>query len=882
MAQAQFTTQEWKGIDQALYLSNMNLKDLEYERRLFTDPYRLSLVDAALKQPVHGAEATMELHRFAEKGSMSAILSRSRQELGFPAVLLDGSTPPATNLEALPEELRSPVGSLIGWVAKTNAVIRLALEPLNPAEKRQLIEGLPTLFVDEPRVKFDFVKGTIASRDTLLALLKKVDVSKILQAGADLAAAQERIGAVLRKATADVPEPVRFISNDLKVGVFGRGADRHDETDLMITIDLGGNDSYSGRHGVGVGYASVLVDLGGSDSVQVGDLGMGAGILGVGLAKFSSAGSSFRGGDLCFGAGVAGVGAFANEGGDDEYRSGALSQGAAMMGVGVLLDNKGDDTYRAQYFSQGASSVAGLGWLVDRTGRDLYQAGGLVPHEPLIPGVTISFSQGFSTGWREDSGGISGGIGLLTDFQGDDTYRGETYCQGASYWFALGSLFDANGHDQYSAYHYSQASAMHFTVASLFDLAGDDAYTAKWGASHAIGHDYGVAVLLDRTGNDIYSARDSNPSVGVANGVSIFVDSEGDDRYMGPPAQANASRGTGSLAVFVDLAGADKYREGLEDGAAESRALWGMALDFPWSAPVPENSASAPAKPAPGSLPLGTPEEMEALYRTATQWQVGSAVDSVAQAVNKLVAMGMPAFEWMVDSKLERADRLQIRAFEQVMQGIGADARLFIAGRTLTANDALLGKIVTLAAATRLVEIGPALPGILAKPALQRAAVRLAGEIGAKEASGELQSLAASKDIVIATNAMVALGQIKPKDALGTATAMLQSENVHMRMAAIEIVGAYPVEGMEIVTALMRGVEERKLRVALQILGKFGTPEALEIVGTNLRNPLIGVRIDALKILAKRCPEKFVADLNNLKNDRSDLVRAMAKRLLQN
>jgi hypothetical protein len=579
---------------------------------------------------------------------------------------------------------------------------------------------------------------------------------------------------------------------------------------------------------------------------------------------------------------VAGLGAFANEGGDDEYRAGALSQGSAMMGVGLLLDNKGDDTYRAQYFSQGAASVAGLGWLVDRSGRDLYQAGGLVPHEPLIPGVTISFSQGFSTGWREDSGGISGGIGLLTDFQGDDTYRGETYCQGASYWFALGSLYDAAGHDQYSAYHYSQASAMHFTVASLFDLAGDDAYTAKWGASHAIGHDYGVAVLLDRAGSDIYSARDSNPSVGVANGVSIFVDSEGDDRYMGPPAQANSARGTGSLAVFVDLAGADKYREGLEDGAAEARALWGMALDYPWTAPAPSSSTTVAAKPIAGSIPLGTPDEMETLYRTATQWQVGSAVESVAQAVNKLVAMGMPAFEWMVDSKLERADRLQIRAFEQVMQGIGVDARLFVAGRTLSANDTLLGKIVTLAAATRLVEIAPALPLILGKPALQRAAVRLAGEIGAKEASGELQSLAASKDIVIATNAMVALGQIKPKDALGTATAMLQSENVHMRMAAIEIVGAYPVEGMEIVNGLLRGVEERKLRVALQILGKFGTPEALEIVGTNLRNPLIGVRIDALKILAKRCPEKFVADLNNLKNDRSDLVRAMAKRLLPN
>src|SRR5205823_9991597 len=133
----------------------------------------------------------------------------------------------------------------------------------------------------------------------------------------------------------------------------------------------------------------------------------------------------------------------------------------------------------------------------DRKGDDIYRAGGLVLNSPLFATVHYSNAQGYASGYREDTGGVSGGVGLLTDLEGDDSYLGETYCQAASYWFSLGSLYDQSGNDTYSAYHYAQASAMHCCGAYLFDLAGDDSYTIKYGAGHAIGHDYGVAFLLD-------------------------------------------------------------------------------------------------------------------------------------------------------------------------------------------------------------------------------------------------------------------------------------------------------------------------------------------------------------------------------------------------
>ena len=83
---------------------------------------------------------------------------------------------------------------------------------------------------------------------------------------------------------------------------------------------------------------------------------------------------------------------------------------------------------------------------------------------------------------------------------------------------------------------------MHMCAAYLFDLAGDDIYATSFGASHAIGHDYGTAVMFDRAGSDIYVARDSRPGVGNANGLGLFIDASGEDRYQGPPSAGNAAR----------------------------------------------------------------------------------------------------------------------------------------------------------------------------------------------------------------------------------------------------------------------------------------------------------------------------------------------------
>jgi hypothetical protein len=116
---------------------------------------------------------------------------------------------------------------------------------------------------------------------------------------------------------------------------------------------------------------------------------------------------------------------------------------------------------------------------------------------------------------------------------GNDRYLADSYAQGASYWFAVGSLYDAEGADSYSGHHYVQGSAMHLTSAYLFDLAGDDSYTVKVGAAQAIGHDYGVAVLFDRAGDDLYASKDARPGTGSPTDLACL--SRGQARTPTPP-----------------------------------------------------------------------------------------------------------------------------------------------------------------------------------------------------------------------------------------------------------------------------------------------------------------------------------------------------------
>jgi hypothetical protein len=881
-AAAQMSDVEKKGLEQVLYLGNMTLRDLEFERKPFSDKYRFSIVNLAIDKPVEAADQIMKLHSDGSNLGPGPLLSLIRREVykdpAQPKYV--ASTVAVQMPETVPVAYREVLSQIATGIAMANDRLRQATKALSADEQRLLIESLAQWANEEPSIKFDFIKTKQLPQAEILRLLGKVDLAEVRMAGEQLATWSTQGLAKLRAIAWENPFYDRLKLNISGVSIVfaGHSNDEHFDSDAMLTIDLGGNDRYIGRHGAGAGYCSVVMDLAGNDRYETGDLNLGVGVLGAGLV-YDMAGDDVIGcGSVSVGVGLAGVGVFYNEGGRDTYRSATLTQGYGLFGIGLCIDTTGDDLYDAKLNAQGASRTQGVGWLIDRAGGDVYKAGGLILNSPLFKDVYYSNAQGYSSGYREDTGGISGGVGLLTDIAGDDAYVSETYAQAASYWFALGTLYDGGGHDTYTGYHYVQASAMHMCAAYLFDLAGDDGYMVKYGAAHAIGHDYGVAFLLDRQGSDIYAARDSRPGLGNANGLGIFIDSSGEDRYWGPPGSGNPARGSGSLGVFADLSGADKYGEGLAAGHGAVREGWAVALDLEPKEEPGVDSGPTPTRqsPVPGSMARPTDAELEKIYAKATQWAVGTAQQEVADNLDKLVAIGEPALTWMIEKKLATASRLEQRAFVHVVGALGAPAKALIAPKVASANVDEARVALNIAIEADVKDASPFLAAAFQKPPLQRLAARAAGVLHSAQSATDLMGLAASEDRLVALNALLALAELRDKSSIGTGQAMLSSQDVTLRKAAISLVAKFPEDAVIIGKRMLTSGDERSARTGLELLAAVGDVSALEAAGKALDDPRAGVRIQALLALNGRSPDKFKQRILALRNDNNSLVRSVA------
>lgn len=876
---------ERQALDDALFIGNLTRSDLNYARRTFASRFDLPLVNLGIDRPLEAADALMALHQRSNSGGLASMLrlaiGEGMRDAAAPPVVPLPSTASPTELQALPDSVRVGVAKCLTGLIRSNQRVRAATSKLSPDELRELVETLPIMANEEPSITFGFTKRKAFDRDRVVALLQRVDLTEIRRAAAQLAADIEAAMPDLRKAAAAGPKfHTQLRVDGLQIDIAGIGDDIHDSTAALLTIDLGGNDRYTGRVGAGVGYSSVCIDLSGDDIYDVPDLSLGAGVVGIGLAYDLGGSDAFRGRSLTQGCGIAGVGALLKQSsGNDSYEATSLAQGYGEFGIGLLVDSAGSDTYRLALNGQGAARTGGLGWLVDREGNDIYQAGGKVLNAPLFAAFHYSNAQGYASGYREDSGGLPGGIGLLTDLGGDDHYLAETYAQAASYWYSLGSLYDGSGSDLYSADHYAQASAMHATSAYLFDLAGDDRYVLQVGAGQAIGHDDGVALLLDRSGDDVYAGKDSRPGTGNANGVGIFVDSAGDDRYLGIGGAGNPARGAPSLGVFVDMAGADKFADSLDDGYSIVSGSLGIAYDA--SAPSAARAGDPPtlARPTAGSLACPSDAELERLYRVATQWQVGTAASEVSGALNQLIAIGPPAFRWMVEKRLATADRLQLRAFVTVVAQLGAESRLLVVDRIASKNLIESQNALRLCADAQIREAGSVLSDALLKPFLRRYAARAAGAIGSKEPLAELMAMAGSDDRLDARAAAVALSQIGDQTSIPTAQALLSSPDWPTRKVAVGALGRFASQMATVAADWIRGSDEMRARQGLEILGLIGSPEALKACGLALQDPRAGVQVSAMLALSGRVPDEFRMAITQLRLSKDRRVAAVASRI---
>jgi hypothetical protein len=374
------------------------------------------------------------------------------------------------------------------------------------------------------------------------------------------------------------------------IRVHGGGNDHVDGTDALLSVDLGGDDVYTG--GVAASNANrsigLLLEMGGNDTYTSDVPAQGAGLCGIGLLLDAAGDDTYTAKRYAQGVGQLGLGLLVDLAGDDTYFTAFSGQGCGYFGVGLLFDLAGDDQYKIYGDGQALGGVNGVGVLADRTGDDRYVAvreqsitGRPSYHSPNLD-VCVSNVQGCGMGRRGDgSDGHSwaGGLGALLDGAGADDYSAGNWSMGTGYWFGIGLLHDRGGDDEYHGVCYSQGTGAHFCIGVLVDEDGDDQHLAEENSNLSIAwaHDFTIGILLDVAGDDRYSVdKSSGLGNSINRSIALLIDTGGDDVYQTkevprPGFAKNDERfrarggvstyfaDTTSLGLFLDIGGHDTY-----------------------------------------------------------------------------------------------------------------------------------------------------------------------------------------------------------------------------------------------------------------------------------------------------------------------------------
>ena len=285
------------------------------------------------------------------------------------------------------------------------------------------------------------------------------------------------------------------------------------------------------------------------------------------------------------------MGILYDEKGKDSYASEGFSQGAGMYGIGILFDRAGDDAYNTVYYAQGYGFSLGLGLLADADGNDSYTADDatLTHVGDETPKHNESDAQGYGAGRRgdhTDGHNMSGGLGILDDHAGDDTYSAGVFAQGCGYWYGYGVLNDDRGDDSYRGVFFNLGASAHFAIGTLFDNGGNDKTDLVMTLGLGTAHDASAAFYIDLGGDDAYtmSAGDDRAcslGSGINNSFALFANIRGNDTYtpVGNALGYATSRQRGDWAIyapgtglFFDIGGSDtyKYRVGKDDSSWRS------------------------------------------------------------------------------------------------------------------------------------------------------------------------------------------------------------------------------------------------------------------------------------------------------------------------
>jgi len=794
------------------------------------DPFRLSIVDSLLADPLRSVD-------YADKLTLSLERESSfRRKLELMASQLDiGPKPPLEVPEVevetdtgISEELDKIIDELKERAIKAKYLLAEAFADLSEEEVNYLRTESPLILKEDVR---DRDKGIFELEEErrensrraerVFELIEGIKREKIIEAGIVVLDGIEGIVEKLKTmefqsivgkqidpeiASGDIWYYERSPIGDVIVGGTGQTVYRGN---FAVIIDFGGDDQYLGNAGgnlEGELPVAICIDLGGDDLyLPSRDGAVGAGSLGVGVLIDRGGDDIYRAKSRGLGSGWIGVGFLVDMKGDDKYLGDTFVQGAGFIGVGFLGDYGGNDVYSAAVYSQGFGFVGGFGYVEEGEGNDFYlvQPKYIDLFRSDLPRF-LSMSQGLGLGYRPD---YSGGIGIISELSGNDTYVADVFGQGASYWYSIGSIVDRCGNDTYKAYDYGQGAGIHISIGVLLDCTGDDSYISK-GVSQGEGHDLGVGYLLDGQGNDTYSACDLSQGAASHHGIGILMDEDGDDGYLSKDRETTKghgrfSYGYGSVGIFLDLGGEDFYSAKGKDNTFWIGTTYGIGIDFPY----------------PSEAPPKRVERVEVEKRRYTTEELFTMAkcgypkfSKLAEyARKKMVAdpeKSVPYLISVMDTKSARARH----CIRRILKEIGSSAVKPLLGALRSDN---------------WLEVS--------------LAVQTLGEIGDKRAAKPIMKLLGhSRRWQILSAAATALGKLKSREAV------------------------------EPLIKLFEGGKNRFVRKSVVVaLGRIGDPRAIPVLIKALSDPCYAVRYPAKDALVKFGKEAVPHLIDNLKESTS-------------
>jgi len=296
------------------------------------------------------------------------------------------------------------------------------------------------------------------------------------------------------------------------------GADEYGPKDYFLVVDGFGDDTYDDQVAVNRSIyqpVSVVLDLHGNDTYSH----TGGWTIEDAYIPLLSARAQ--------GVGLFGVALLDDADGDDLYHCAAIAQGVGIFGVGVLVDHGGADTYKGYYGAQGHAQF-GYGLLADLGGSDDC-------YETLQQGQGYGGPRGI--GWLVDDGGDDSYLAveepIVWDWAGEGSnwsgsqgfgygVRDGYFTPGAPIFSGgLGGLFDLDGHDDYQCAVMCQGFGYAFGTGLFFDAAGDDDHLTTHKYSLGSATHWAAAMYIDLGGADTYRNDGDDECIGEGYDASV-------------------------------------------------------------------------------------------------------------------------------------------------------------------------------------------------------------------------------------------------------------------------------------------------------------------------------------------------------------------------